>query len=302
MNPACRSSMSSQGEAVLQTTTVPHHSGQRKEGRNIPPARRARVDPGRPAAARTTRGRRPCRWRAPLGPAAAPAPPPRRAAPRSTACPARTCPSSMRLDCQHSWRWNSRSQWRVRRCRVALRVRQPGCHDVARRKNKGHESAAADVVSPPSAEAVFEVLGGAEAGEAAGGHDADARAQRLALLHAVTRQQHRVACVSGLHRGILSEMSCRSKTARHSSERLAQHRKADSTAAQKGDGAGLIASCHCCTCGDDLALQDAPQEVARRGVHAYRTVRTQLCYWASSAAATECSLSRKAWPRNGMCA
>lgn len=42
------------------------------------------------------------------------------------------------------------------------------------------------------AEAVLEVLHRAQAAQAAGRQDADAAAQRLALLHAVRRQQHRV--------------------------------------------------------------------------------------------------------------
>lgn len=52
-----------------------------------------------------------------------------------------------------------------------------------------------ELLGSPDGEAVFEVLHGAQAGQAAGGHDADARAQRLTLLHAVARQQHRVPCM-----------------------------------------------------------------------------------------------------------
>ena len=46
-------------------------------------------------------------------------------------------------------------------------------------------------------EAVLEVLHCAEAAQAAGREDADAAAQRLALLHAVRCQHHRVACRAG---------------------------------------------------------------------------------------------------------
>lgn len=45
-------------------------------------------------------------------------------------------------------------------------------------------------------EAVLQVLHRAEAAQAAGSHDRNLRAQRLALLHAVGGQQHRVACRS----------------------------------------------------------------------------------------------------------
>jgi len=46
----------------------------------------------------------------------------------------------------------------------------------------------------PGAKAVLQVLHGAQAAQAARGEDADARAQRLALLHAVRGHDHGVAC------------------------------------------------------------------------------------------------------------
>lgn len=58
----------------------------------------------------------------------------------------------------------------------------------------------------PSTETGLEMLGGAEADEAAGGHDAQARAQGLALLHAVAGQHYRVPC----HHSMCSRQYARS--------------------------------------------------------------------------------------------
>ncbi len=50
----------------------------------------------------------------------------------------------------------------------------------------------------PSAKSVLEMLDGAQAAQAARCHDANPRAQRLALLHAMRRQNDCVTCTFGI--------------------------------------------------------------------------------------------------------